>query len=139
MISHSACRVLSFDVSIRISTMRVGLAFRCMCTSCTDRSRPRIGPVLHGFTLESAFASLTSLLRTYLMLTSYYCMRSSIRANLGGAAKRCLVLIGLTRLMVRMHFHGPSIDVLVESLKSKHDDQHFAFNVVGVATFCFSQ
>ena len=46
MISHSACRVLSFDVSIRISTMRVGLAFRCMCTSCTDRSRPRIGPVL---------------------------------------------------------------------------------------------
>ena len=45
---------------------------------------------------------------------------------------------GLKRFMVRMHFHVPSIDVLVESLKSKHDAQHFALNV-GVATFCFSQ
>ena len=45
---------------------------------------------------------------------------------------------GLKRFVVRMHFHVPSIDVLVESLKSKHDAQHFAFNV-GVATFCFSQ
>ena len=90
MISHSACRVLSFDVSMRISTIRVRLAFRCMCTSYTDRSRPRIGPVLHGFTLERASASLTSLPGTFLMLTSCYCMRSGIRANLGGAAKRCL-------------------------------------------------
>ena len=84
MISHSACRVLSFDVSMRISTIRVGLALRCMCTSCTDRSRRRIGSVLHGFTLESASASSTSLPGTYLMLTSYCCMLSSIRANLGG-------------------------------------------------------
>ena len=45
---------------------------------------------------------------------------------------------GLKRFMVRMHFHVPSIGVLVESLKSKHDAQHFAFNV-GVATLCFSQ
>ena len=69
MISHRACRVLSFDVSMRISTIRIGLAFRCMCrpTSCTDRSRPRIGPVLHGFTLASASASLTSLPGTYLI------------------------------------------------------------------------
>ena len=62
-----------------------------MCTSCTDRSSPLIGPVLHWFTMESASASLTSLPGTYLMLTSYCCMRSSICANLGGAAKRCLV------------------------------------------------
>ena len=40
---------------------------------------------------------------------------------------------GLKRIMVHMHVHVPSIDVLVESLKSKHDAQHFAFNV-GVAT-----
>ena len=45
---------------------------------------------------------------------------------------------GLKRFMVRMDFHVPFIDVLVESLKSKHDAQHFAF-YVGVATFCFSQ
>ena len=45
---------------------------------------------------------------------------------------------GLKRFMVSMHFHVPSIDVLVESLKSKHDAQHVAFNV-GVTTFCFSQ
>ena len=45
---------------------------------------------------------------------------------------------GLKRFMVRMHFHVPSIDVLVESLKSKHDSQYFALNV-GVATFCISQ
>ena len=38
--------------------------------------------------------------------------------------------------MVRMYVHVPSIDVLVESLKSKHDAQHFAFNV-GVTTFSF--
>ena len=41
-------------------------------------------------------------------------------------------------VMVCIHFHVPSIDLLVESFKSKHDAQHFAFNV-GVATFCFSQ
>ena len=52
--------------------------------------------------------------------------------------RRDVWCIGLTRFMVRMHFHMPSIDVLVESLKSKHDAQHFAFSV-GVATFCFSQ
>ena len=40
--------------------------------------------------------------------------------------------------MVRVHFNVPSIDVLVESLKSKHDAQYFVFNV-GVAAFCFSQ
>ena len=45
---------------------------------------------------------------------------------------------GLKRFRVRMHFHLPSIDLFVESLKSKHDAQHFAF-YVGVATFCFSQ
>ena len=44
----------------------------------------------------------------------------------------------LKRFMVRMHFHVPSIDVLLGSLKSKRDAQHFASNV-GVATFCFSQ
>ena len=48
-----------------------------MCTSCTGRSRLRICPVLHGFTMESASASLTSLPGTYLMLTSYCCIRSS--------------------------------------------------------------
>ena len=32
----------------------------------------------------------------------------------------------------------PSIDVLVESRESKHDDQHFSFNI-GIGTFCFSQ
>ena len=48
------------------------------------------------------------------------------------------VVDGLKRCMVRMHFHVPSIEVLVESLKSKHDAQHFVFNV-GVATLCFSQ
>ena len=31
-------------------------------------------------------------------------------------------MFGLKRFMVRMHFHVPSIDVLVESLKSKHDE-----------------
>ena len=41
MISHSACSVLSFDVSMRISTIRVGLAFRCMRTSCTERCTNR--------------------------------------------------------------------------------------------------
>ena len=71
------------------------------------------------------------------MLTSYCCMRINIRANLGGAANMFGV-DGLMRFMVRMHVHVPSIDVLVESLKSEHDAQHFAFNV-GVATFCFSQ
>ena len=45
---------------------------------------------------------------------------------------------GLERFMVSMHFHVPSRDMLVESLKSTHDAQHFAFNI-GVATFCFSQ
>ena len=138
MISHSSCRVLFFDVSLRISTMPVGLAFRCMCTSCTDRSRPRIGHVLHVFTLESASVSLTSLPGTYLMLTSYCCMRSSTRANLGGGSEEMFGVYGLKRFMVHIHFHVTSIDVLVESLKSKHDSQHFAFNV-GVATFCFSQ
>ena len=44
---------------------------------------------------------------------------------------------GFKRFMVRMHFHVPSIYVLVQSLKSKHDAQHFAFNV-GVVTFCFN-
>ncbi len=88
MISHSACRVLSSYVSMGMSTIRVGLAFICMCTSCTDRSRPRIGPVLHEFILERASACLTALPGRYLMLTSCYCMRSGIRANLGGAAKR---------------------------------------------------
>ena len=39
----------------------------------SDRSR-----VTYGFTLESASASLTSLPGTYLMLTSYCCMRRSI-------------------------------------------------------------
>ena len=36
-----------------------------------------------------------------------------------------------------MHFHV-STDVLMESLKPKHDAQHFAFSV-GVSTFYFSQ
>ena len=89
MISYSAGRDTSFDVSMPISTIRGGLAFRCMCTSRTYSSRHRICPVLHGFTLESASASLTSLPGTYFMHTSYCCMRSSIRANLRGAAKRC--------------------------------------------------
>ena len=79
------------NVSMRISTIRVGLAFRCMCTSCIDSSRPRICPVLHEFTLVSASGNLTSLSGTYLMFTSYCFMWSCIRADLGGAAKRCLV------------------------------------------------
>ena len=62
-------------------------------------------------------------------------MRSRLRANLGGPAKRCFGVDGVKRFMVRMYFHVPSIDVFVESLKSKHDAQHFAFKV-GVATFC---
>ena len=45
---------------------------------------------------------------------------------------------GLKRFMVRVHFHVPSIHVLVESLKSKHDANHVAFNV-RVATFSVSQ
>ena len=86
------------------------------------------------------------------MLTSYCCMRSSITYSsehmfgVDGLRRFMVrmhfhvpsigVLVESRRFMIRMHFHVPSIDVLVESLK--HDAQHFAFNV-GVATFCFSQ
>ena len=45
---------------------------------------------------------------------------------------------GLKQFMARMHFHVPSIDVLMESLKTKHDAQHFAFTA-GVVIFCFGQ
>ena len=40
-----------------------------------------------------------------------------MRANLGGAAiEEMFGVDGLKRFMVRMHFHMPSVDVLVESL-----------------------